>query len=299
MYYSNRLAQIPLPSILKFLLLGIVGTSVVTTLWTVLAPAWLQFFNPAMWLTLSLHGVKQWFFWQNITYVFIEPLLSVNHLLHVFFTLYLLYSIGMSFLAMRSQKELATVFVGGALAAGLAGTCSLLLYPSPSVLMGPMPAIYALVVAWIFLYPQAELYLLLTFPMKARWLFLAIAGIGLFSDLADQQYARFFSYLAALSFGYFYALLKWEIHSPFPFLRSFETSFVSFKKRLFKTNVSVHNFSKDPKIYDFKTGKAVLKDEEFLDACLEKISRLGKGSLSLWERFRLWQIHKKRKQRQS
>jgi len=284
-----------MPAILKFLLVAIAGTSLLTSIWTFVAPRGLQFLNPAMWFTLSHHGVVSGFLWQILTYSFIEPVMSVGQILHLFFTLYLMYSIGLSILNVKGQRQLARVFLGGALAAGIAGAAVLYFFPSPAVLMGPMPAIYAVIMAWIFLFPEAELYLFMTFPMKARWLFLGIAGVGLFSDLAEQNFVRFFAYFSGIAFGYLYALFSWELHSPFFALRTFENTLFSLKKRVFRQNISVDRFSKDPKIFDFKTGQAVLKDDEFLDACLEKISRLGKNSLSLWERLRLWKIHRKRR----
>lgn len=295
MYYSNRFARFPMPTILKFLLVAIAGTSLVSSIWAFVAPRGLQFLNPALWLSLSSHGISHFFVWQVFTYSFLEPIISVGHIIHLFFTLYLLYSIGLSILNVKGELHLARIFIGGSIAGGLVGAAFLYFFPSATVLMGPMPAIYAVIMAWIFLFPDAELYLFLTFPMKARWLFLAIAGIGLFSDLAEHHYARFFAYFASIAFGYLYALFVWELHSPFYALRNFETSLFSLKRRLFKQNISVDRFSKDPKIFDFKTGQAVLKDDEFLDACLEKISRLGKNSLSLWEKIRLWKIHRKRR----
>ena len=52
------------------------------------------------------------------------------------------------------------------------------------------------------------------------------------------------------------------------------------------------------KIYDFKTGQAILNDEEFMDAMLSKISMYGQSSLSFRrEHFRLKRILKEKKQR--
>jgi hypothetical protein len=51
----------------------------------------------------------------------------------------------------------------------------------------------------------------------------------------------------------------------------------------------------DSKIFDFKTGKAILNDEAFMDACLKKISEYGREGLTFRERWRMRRISKRKK----
>ena len=97
-------------------------------------------------------------------------------------------------------------------------------------------------------------------------------------------------------YGYFYSLLFWEILSPFQCLHTMEKRVIYFKRKMCHRYKKVGDIEVIPsKIYDFKTGKAIIQDDKFMDACLEKISRRGKGSLNMHERFRMWRISKKKK----
>lgn len=60
---------------------------------------------------------------------------------------------------------------------------------------------------------------------------------------------------------------------------------------------SLQAYAKNAKIYDFKTGRIVLDDDSFMDACLAKIADTGRDSLSWREKFRMKRISKRKKKR--
>lgn len=294
MQYQRRFPAMNIPPALRFLLMGIAGMSVFSALFSIVMPRSLSFLHPLTWLSLNSIGVAKHFFWQIVTYPFVMPINNLGSIINLLFSLYLLFSIGVSICATRGQKALMHLFFGGTIAGGIAATVAMHFFPGISVIAGPMAAMYAVLLAWTFLFPDAEIYIFMSIPMRASWMVVGFAGITMFADLSEQQYARFFANAGGLLFGYFYAVFAWNLHSPYRSLRNFERHLNTLKTSLFPGNVSVHDFSKGAKIYDIRTGKAVLDDEAFLDACLEKISRLGKGSLSFWERIRMNQIRKRR-----
>ena len=294
--FIQYFSRLPMPLMLKIFLVAIPVCSALATLWHAIMPASLELYSPAYWLPLSYEGVMNYYLWQYLTYAFVLPVGDPMQILQMFFLLYLLYSVGLSISHMRGPQTITHLFLGGTLAASLAASLVFqIMPPSPIPYFGPQAAIYATLIAWIFLYPEAELYLFMTFPMKARNLLLIIISITLFSDLAGKRFVEFWAYLTGALFGYFYALLVFEVHSPFQFLYSFERSILGMKRVFSRQTVSANAFSKNAKIYDFKTGNAVLNDDEFVDACLEKISRLGKDSLTFYERIRFWRASRKRK----
>ncbi|MBP9842295.1 MAG: rhomboid family intramembrane serine protease [Simkaniaceae bacterium] len=221
---------------------------------------------------LSLWGVQHSFFFQVFTYILVSPVHTLSHLLSFAINLYLLYSLGNSLIEQFGKKKFFTLFIGGTLAGGVTGLITLYITHSPLPLFGMTAPIFALLGAFIYLYPHLNFLLYFTFPVKGKFLFLTIIGITSILDLANHQYVPLWAHLAAAGFGYFYGYLL--------------------KGR--KASVALPG-----KIYDFKTGDAILRDEEFIDACLAKVSQLGAASLTFKERYRLNRIAKQKRSQPS
>lgn len=217
---------------------------------------------------LSLRGLQHSFFFEIFTYVLVSPLYDLSQLLHFAVNLYLLYTLGQSLIAQYGKNRLLTLLLGGTLSGGLTGMLTLYLTQSPSILFGTTAPIFALLGAFIHLYPHLNFLLYFTFPVKGKFLFLGIIGATSVLDLANHQYVPLWANLSAALFGYLYAYL----------LKKKENS-----------------HALPGKIYDFKTGDAILRDEEFIDACLAKITKLGASSLTIRERYRLNRIAKQKK----
>ncbi len=257
-------------------------------------PSLQQFFS------LSLWGIHHFFIWQFISYLFVQPLvsgISFGLLLHIFFQLYLLFTIGSSIVAMKGKNHFLALYFGGGLFVGIISYLTQLLTGISIPLAGSTASIYILLISWCFLCPDARLMLFMMIPMRAKWLVFGFIGVNLFLDFSNGNFFGFISSLSSLTFGYLYPLLAWEYLSPFPRLHSFEKRLIYFKKRLnyskyFRQSSSV---LEEGKIYDFKTGKVLKDDDQFIDQCLEKISQYGKKSLTLFERFKLYRLSKKRK----
>ncbi len=139
------------------------------------------------------------------------------------------------------------------------------------------------------LYPEAQLLFLLALPIKAKWLVLSILAANLFIDLSVGEWLNAIAYTSGAIYGYIYCLIFWKANGPFARLHVFEDKFM----KLFggKSQIdAMHTLSSRAKIYDFKTGRAILSDEELLEEMLSKISLYGKGSLTWREKFRLRRI---------
>jgi membrane associated rhomboid family serine protease len=280
MTHQYRLGPVQTPKPLKILILATFIISILSALGDHIFPhafgqefGWL---SPQQLLSLSVWGVEHLFLWQFLTYLFVHPLangISFSFLLSLAFNTYLLWTIGTTLIERRGLAAFFSLYFLSSLAAGLAAFGLQTAAHSPLLFAGNLTALYGLLIAWIYLFPQAQLFLLLTIPVRAKWLVLSLLGANLLIDLSTGNWIYSCAYITAALFSYLYCRLFWSEQRP--------------KKE------SVH-YSR-AKIYDFKTGRAILKDDEFLEEMLTKISLHGKKSLSWRERWRLRQISKKKK----
>ena len=254
--------------------------------------------SPYQLLSLSTWGIHKFFIWQFISYLFIQPLssgITFGLLLHIFFDLYLLWAIGSSIVQLKGKKHFMTLYFGGGIFVGLMSYFCQLFLGISAPFAGATPAIYILLISWSFLFPTASLMLFMMIPMRAKWLVFGLIGVNLFLDFSNGNFFGFLITISSLIFGYLYAILVWEMLSPFPRLHNFDKKLIHLKRKYFKLSrgKSEHTME-EGKVYDFKTGRIILQDEEFIDLCLEKIARYGKKSLTWNERWKLWRISKRK-----
>jgi len=254
--------------------------------------------SPQQLLSLSTWGIHKFFIWQFVSYLFIQPLsggITFGLLLHIFFDLYLLWAIGSSIVQLKGKNHFMSLYFGGGIFVGLISYLCQLFFHVSVPFAGATPAIYILLISWSFLFPTASLMLFMMIPMRAKWLVFGLIGVNLFLDFSNGNFFGFLITGSSLVFGYLYAVLAWETLSPFPRLHRFDNKLISLKRKYFSfSRGSSEHAMEEGKIYDFKTGRIIMQDEEFMDVCLEKISRHGKGSLSWRERWKLWRISKKK-----
>lgn len=253
--------------------------------------------SPQNLLSLTTWGIHRGFLWQFFSYPFVQPLtsgtISLSIVLHMFFNVYLVWSVGSTIIHTRSVRHFMGLYFGGTLFLGILAYITLTLSHSPASLAGSNTMVYILLVAWTFLFPRANV--VLFFPIQAKWLVFGGMLINLFLYFSNGDFVPFIITTGSLLYGYFYAVLAWNILSPFPQLHRFERKIIFLKRKLTHRFHSFMDIEIYPsKMYDLKTGKAIIKDEKFVDACLEKIALQGKHSLTLRERWRLRRISRKR-----
>jgi len=281
------------PKAVKYLILSTLIISLISALLSRFIP--IQYI-----LGLSSVGIKHGFVWQLITYVFVQPLatgISFSFLLHLLFNLYLLWVIGTSIIERSSAKQFLALYFLSALFSG--GICTFLLHAFSSIALiaGAGPSIYAILIAWMMLYPDMQISLFFVVPFKAKWLIMGLLGANLLIDLSNHDWMNFILYLSASTFGYLFAVMKWKLHGPFTALSRMERILMNFPFswiQKWKEQGKKKSFRRS-KIFDFRTGEPVLNDEEFMDAMLSKISLYGEDFLSEKEKKRMAKIAKKKK----
>ena len=210
---------------LKILLITLGISSALSLIFTGPIPHLLHYFNPHMWLSLSHWGLNSYFMWQIVTYILVPPpgtVASLSFLINTAFTLYLVHTVGSALIAQKGQKHFWILFAGGGAVGGALTALMLFLSGSMGVLAGWTPALYAILVGWMLLNPHAQVLVFFALPMRVKWVVVGAAAITLYLDLTEGHYLQFVASSSAVLFGYFYAILAWDIHSPFAALQRFE-----------------------------------------------------------------------------
>ena len=299
--FSSRASLLATPKPLKIVILATIGLCLFCALCDAMFPYFFGIPGPQLWFSLSLWGLKKYYFWQVLTYFFVAPVsggLSLSLVFYIVFNMYFMWIVGSSVIERRGAGHFLLLYLGGGVLSGIVASIVIFTTGNIMPIAGANAALYALLTAWMMLLPEVQVLLFFTIPVKVKWLIVGVLGVHLLVDLSHGSFLTFLLYLTSISFGYLYALCAWRIHSPFKLFHRFEKSliFISTKfERKFTQTTHDHNFSSNSKIYDFKTGKAILTDDEFMDACLSKIATHGKKSLTILERIRLKKIAKKKK----
>lgn len=130
----------------------------------------------ASWLGLSAEGMRHWFLWQPVTYMFMHA-----DLLHILFNMLILWFLGREVEFFIGAREYAKLyFFGGLLGAALWLAFNL---HTNGPLVGASAAVLACVVAFATLFPNREITLLLFFiipvTIKAKYLAIGIVALDL------------------------------------------------------------------------------------------------------------------------
>jgi rhomboid family protein len=269
-------SQAPTPWSLKILLLAIFGVS-----------AFSYYLGP--YLSLSASGILHLYLWQFGTYLFVHPFPA--QIVHLAFNLFLIWTFGTSLIERLHPRLFFTLFFGSSVAAGLLAFSAMVAFHLSSPLMGSSPALYAILTAWVILNPEARMLLFFALPFKARYLLLGLIGFNLLIDLSRSDWIPLTAYVGATLFGYLFTVISCRMRSPFPFLAGLENGILRILERLTHWRIKPVSHTK---IYDFKSGEPLLKDDQFMDAMLARISLYGEESLTPDEKKRMQRISEKK-----
>ncbi|MGK0183459.1 MAG: membrane associated rhomboid family serine protease [Halioglobus sp.] len=252
-------------------------------------------------LSLSWNGFQSYFIWQAFTYMFVNSAgggISGFFFIQLLFNLLILWFIGSALVEELGKKSFLRLFFLSGICAGFSALMVMGLTTTPFHLAGCTSSIFALLIVWSMLFPEIEILLFLTFPAQAKWVIWGIIGIDILLNISSAHYVYLAAHLTGVACGYFYALLACNLQSPFPVTHGFDNWVNSFGDRLRQrrdeTEQMTQQFYQNIKVFDFKTGEAVIEDDEFVDIMLSKISMYGEASLTWKERRRLGKISQKK-----
>ena len=256
--------------------------------------------GPQNFLSLSWLGIKSWYLWQPLSFLFIQDApggLSLFFFIGLLFNMYLFWIVGSSVLQLIGKGPFLRLYFLGGIAAGFLALLSMKLTGQYTMLTGMTAALLILFTVWSMAFPETEILLLFLFPVKVKWIVVSIIAALFLISLSHWNLTTFTLYLSAVLIGYCYAVMVHSWYSPFPHTLRIDM-WLSKTAALFRKYIPFFKGkSKDvkpseTKIIDISSQHSIQDDDAFIDAMLEKISRRGENSLTWSEKKRMREISK-------
>ncbi|MBT4444761.1 MAG: rhomboid family intramembrane serine protease [Waddliaceae bacterium] len=298
---SYHLEGAAFPSILKKLIIFTVAISVISAFLDPIIVYYFPVFAPQRLLSLSLWGLDRYMLWQPLSYMLIHPAsygISLGFIIHLLFNMLILGFVGARVLERIGARSFLVLYFSSGVIAAIIAWGVMALTGSSIFLAGCTPSIYAVLIMWMLIFPEAEILLFFIIPIKVKWLITGLLGVYLLISVSQMQFVTLASVAVGIIVGYVYGIVAFDFRSPFLRFRNFETSLHRNGKKtaniIRRMLPSFPRKGKKGTIVDFSTGEEIDKDEVFMDAMLEKISKDGEGSLSRRERKRMKKISERR-----
>ncbi len=300
---SNRFGPTATAPVIKNLLLvtGMIGlfAAFLAIFW----PRPFGFLGMQELFSLSNYGLYHIFIWQPVSYLFVQDIyggVTFFFFLRFLFFLYLLWVIGSAIVEHIGSKRFLRFYLGTGILVALLTWTVMALTDFPLAISGSMPMIYALLTLWCLFNPELELLLFMTFPVKIKWLTLGFLTLLILVNLAQFDWTNITAYLSSAIIAYIYGVAFCSLQSPFQVTHRFDYKLTKLGRR-FSARWEQKQKIRDEiypnaKIFDIKTGKAILDDDEFMDAMLAKVSQKGEKGLSWREKRRMHRIAKRKRQ---
>lgn len=285
----------------------LIATGAISLICALLHPLFSQVFgihSPFDWLALSVYGISHYYIWQPLTYALVQDGsaygITLSYLINLTFTLYLLWVLGSTIIEKIGEQAFLIFYFATAAICGLITLLPMSLWGASGSLAGPMPVLLALFVIWACLYAESEILLFFIFPIKTKWLLAGVVLAFVLVNLSQADGMAFLFYGSGLLMGYLYAVTVLGLRTPFPWTHAVDDTLTIWYDKgmgyFRKWNKKNRPNTLKSKIFDFKTGKPVFDDDQFIDAMLTKISRSGEKSLTAGERRRMREISENKKQ---
>jgi membrane associated rhomboid family serine protease len=141
--------------------------------------------------------------WTLLTYAFLHA--SVGHLL---FNMLLLYFFGGDLDKFLGRARFLILYLGGALTGGAAAA---LFLPPGTVVLGASAALYALLTAFYFYFPETEILVWFVLPVKLRVVLLVLLAVSLFySVFGSTDGVAHLAHLGGMAFAFLYVFRAWR-----------------------------------------------------------------------------------------
>ncbi len=142
--------------------------------------------------------------WQIVTYMFLHSTAWLGHLL---LNMLMLWMFGTEVEKVWGTREFVKYYFICGIGAGLV-TC--LVFPH-STTIGASGAVFGVMLAYGFLFPDRRIFFWFIFPMRAVSFILLCIGVELFSLLSLSDGVAHFAHLGGVLFGYLYLKRVWRI----------------------------------------------------------------------------------------
>lgn len=217
--------------------------------------------------------------WTAITYMFAH-----GGFWHIFFNLLALFFFGPPLEARWGSREFIKYYV----ICGLGGAALSFVFAFHSPIVGASAAVYGIMLAFAMNWPDLPIYIWGIFPVKAKWLVIALAilsFISAFGGSADG--VAHFAHLGGFAAGFLYIRLDGATGSPLNKARKL------FSRRRFKVVPGATATKPEPPRPKRRDEDRALDE---VDRVLDKISTQGMASLTPEERRLLDEVSRRYRQ---
>jgi membrane associated rhomboid family serine protease len=142
--------------------------------------------------------------WQLFTYMFLHSTVWLSHLL---LNMLMLWMFGTELERMWGRRAFLKYYFVCGIGAGIV-TC--LFFPD-SRTIGASGAVFGVMLAYGFLFPNRQILFWFIFPMRAISFVILCTGIELFSLIGMQDGIAHFAHLGGMLFGYLYLKRVWRL----------------------------------------------------------------------------------------
>jgi len=219
----------------------------------------------APYLGLSLIGFLGAYFWQPITFLFMQPNMleiSFNSILQLFFYIFAIYTVGSEIIYQKGVRSFYILFLLPGIISGLFLLGAMFLLSTSYVVYGLAIPTYSLLTAYIMLGTNARILIFHSVPLKISGIISAIFFIHLFTIASNISLLVAFAHFLAVILSYIYCLWAWKTHSPFSKLFNFEKTII---KKAHKAE-----------FYDFTSGSK-MSEAQIVDEILDNSKEKGLG----------------------
>ncbi len=231
--------------------------------------------------------------WQLITYQFMHAGFG-----HIFFNMFMLWMFGMEIENIMGSKKFLYYYLICGVAAGLAQLFIAPLFSVPALTIGASGAVFGVMIAFAFMFPDRLIFLWFLIPIKAKYLigFLFILEIFFIGDAGSD--VAHLAHLGGAIAGFIFIMMdkKIDVTLKHMFNKSYYRTtekppniFSGITERFSKKDDEV----KEAKFYDLKDDEDEKITQEDIDEILDKISKSGYQNLTEKEKKTLFEASKK------
>jgi membrane associated rhomboid family serine protease len=234
--------------------------------------------------------------WTLITTMFVH-----YHFFHIFFNLVALYFFGLMFTRYLNEKRLLAVYIIGGLAGSIAyliaynSFTGLIIGNTAASVIGASGAIYAIMVAIVYMAPNMKVYIPLISTVELKWLVFGFIFIDLISI---SMGANIGGHIAHLGGGLFGLLFAYQ-HKQGKDITQWFDKLMKWLNGLFKPrqrmHVSYKNTSRKGRPEtDMEYNARKKKEQDEINRILDKVSNSGYNSLTKREKELLFKNSNKK-----
>jgi len=148
--------------------------------------------------------IHRLFIWQLVTYMFMH-----GGLFHIFFNMFALWIFGCEIERHWGSRDFYIYYFVTGIGAGI---FNLIFEPSSTIpIVGASGAIYGILLAFGFMFPERPIYIYFLFPIRAKYFVLIFGAISFMSAFsARSDGIAHFAHLGGMIIGYLFLRLDWR-----------------------------------------------------------------------------------------